>query len=174
MPGLSAEPARVRSLHCHPQSSTSISCSWGAPEADFDSYSIECLHQESQTLVYSRRTGRDSTSYIVTQLEPHKLYAISVKVMSDGTTSEAAEDRVVTMIDCTGGWRLTSGVLWWKVEAVLRGLFLLLSSQVHLDPLSAPGLVKSLLWLPNPPSYSSLTAAGSVTLTEPSASSLWL
>ncbi|XP_037539054.1 receptor-type tyrosine-protein phosphatase beta [Nematolebias whitei] len=94
------KPVRVRSLHCHPQSSTSISCSWGAPEADFDSYSIECLHQESHTLVYSRRTGRDSTSYIITQLEPHKLYAISVKVMSDGTTSEAAEDRVVTMIDC--------------------------------------------------------------------------
>ncbi|XP_013882224.1 receptor-type tyrosine-protein phosphatase beta [Austrofundulus limnaeus] len=94
------KPERVHSLHCHPQSSTSISCSWGPPEADFDSYSIECLHQESHTLVYSRRTGRDSTSYIITQLEPHKLYAIAVKVISDGSTSEAAEDSVVTMIDC--------------------------------------------------------------------------
>lgn len=165
---------RVRSLHCHPQSSTSISCSWGAPEADFDSYSIECLHQESHTLVFSRRTGRDSTSYIVTQLEPHKLYAISVKVMSDRTTSEAAEDRVVTMIDCTRGRGLTSDVLWWKVEGALRGLFLLLFPQVHLGPPSAPGSVKSLLWSPNPPSYSSLTAAGSATSTEPSASSPWL
>ncbi|XP_037834338.1 receptor-type tyrosine-protein phosphatase beta isoform X2 [Kryptolebias marmoratus] len=94
------KPERVHSLHCHPQSSTSISCSWGPPEADFDSYSIECLHQESHTLVYSRRTGHNSTSYVITQLEPHKRYTISVKVISDRTTSEKAEDSVVTMIDC--------------------------------------------------------------------------
>ncbi|XP_036963340.1 receptor-type tyrosine-protein phosphatase beta-like isoform X3 [Acanthopagrus latus] len=93
------KPERVHSLHCRPQSSTSISCSWGPPEADYDSYTIECLHQDSQVLVYSRRTGRDSTAYVITQLEPHKRYSISVKVISDGTTSEAARDSVVTMID---------------------------------------------------------------------------
>ncbi|KAM4734375.1 receptor-type tyrosine-protein phosphatase beta isoform 2-T2 [Anableps anableps] len=93
------KPERVHSLHCRPQSSTSISCSWGPPQADFDSYTIECLHQDTQILVYSRRTSRESTSYVITQLEPHKRYTISVKVISDGTTSEEAEDSVVTMID---------------------------------------------------------------------------
>ncbi|XP_051808493.1 receptor-type tyrosine-protein phosphatase beta-like isoform X4 [Acanthochromis polyacanthus] len=93
------KPERVQSLHCRPQSSTSISCSWGPPEADYDSYTIECLHQDSRTLVYSRRTNRDSTSYVITQLEPHKHYTISVKVISDRTTSEEATDSVITMID---------------------------------------------------------------------------
>ncbi|MED6289533.1 hypothetical protein CHARACLAT_003797, partial [Characodon lateralis] len=93
------KPERVHSLHCRPQSSTSISCSWGPPQADYDSYSIECLHQDTHTLVYSRRSRRESTSYIITQLEPHKRYTIFVKVISDGTTSEEAEDSVVTMID---------------------------------------------------------------------------
>lgn len=93
------KPERVHSLHCRPQSSTSISCSWGPPEADYDSYTIECLHQDSQILVYSRRTGRDSTTYLITQLEPHKRYTVSVKVISDRTTSEEAQDSVVTMID---------------------------------------------------------------------------
>lgn len=94
-----AEPERVQSLHCRPQSSTSISCSWAPPEADYDSYTIECLHQDSHTLVYSRRTNRDSTTYVITQLEPHKRYAVSVKVISAGTTSEEVQDSVVTMID---------------------------------------------------------------------------
>uniref|UniRef100_A0A3B4Z1F1 protein-tyrosine-phosphatase n=1 Tax=Stegastes partitus TaxID=144197 RepID=A0A3B4Z1F1_9TELE len=93
------KPERVHSLHCRPQSSTSISCSWGPPEADYDSFTIECLHQDSQTLVYSRRTNRDSTSYVITQLEPHKRYTVSVKVISDRTTSEEATDSTVTMID---------------------------------------------------------------------------
>ncbi|CAJ1055778.1 receptor-type tyrosine-protein phosphatase beta-like [Xyrichtys novacula] len=93
------KPERVHSLHCRPQSSTSISCSWAPPEADYDSYTIECLHQDSQVLVYSRRTGRDSTSYLITQLEPHKRYAVSVKVISDGTTSDETQDSVITMID---------------------------------------------------------------------------
>uniref|UniRef100_A0A7N6AIZ4 protein-tyrosine-phosphatase n=1 Tax=Anabas testudineus TaxID=64144 RepID=A0A7N6AIZ4_ANATE len=93
------KPERVHSLHCRPQSSTSISCSWSAPEADYDSYNIECLLQSSQILVYSRRTGRESTTYIIPLLEPHKRYTVSVKVISDSTTSEEAWDSVVTMID---------------------------------------------------------------------------
>ncbi|XP_029992183.1 receptor-type tyrosine-protein phosphatase beta-like isoform X2 [Sphaeramia orbicularis] len=93
------KPERVHSLHCRPQSSTSISCSWGPPESDYDSYTIECLHEDSQILVYSRRTRRDSNYYLITQLEPHKRYTVSVKVISDRMTSEAAKDSVVTMID---------------------------------------------------------------------------
>ncbi|CAL8296251.1 unnamed protein product [Boreogadus saida] len=93
------KPGRVHGLHCRPQSSTSISCSWGAPRAEYDSYTVECLHQGSRTLVYSRRTGRDSTTYLISQLEPHKRYTVSVKVISDTMVSEAARDSVVTMID---------------------------------------------------------------------------
>ncbi|KAM6973817.1 receptor-type tyrosine-protein phosphatase beta [Aplochiton taeniatus] len=93
------KPERVHGLHCRPQSSTSISCSWGPPEADYDSYTIECLHQDSRTLVYSRRTGRDASVYHITQLEPHKRYTLCVRAISDSMTSEAAEDTVVTMID---------------------------------------------------------------------------
>uniref|UniRef100_A0A8C5B1C8 protein-tyrosine-phosphatase n=1 Tax=Gadus morhua TaxID=8049 RepID=A0A8C5B1C8_GADMO len=93
------KPGRVHGLHCRPQSSTSISCSWGAPRAEYDSYTVECLHQGSRTLVYSRRTGRDSTVYLISQLEPHKRYTVSVKVISDTMVSEAARDSVVTMID---------------------------------------------------------------------------
>uniref|UniRef100_A0A8C8LKB1 protein-tyrosine-phosphatase n=1 Tax=Oncorhynchus tshawytscha TaxID=74940 RepID=A0A8C8LKB1_ONCTS len=92
------KPERVQYLHCRPQNSTSISCSWAPPEADFDSYTIECL-QDSHALVYSQRTGRDKTLYHITQLEPHKRYTVSVKAISDSMTSEAAEDSVVTMID---------------------------------------------------------------------------
>ncbi|KAJ3596703.1 hypothetical protein NHX12_003107 [Muraenolepis orangiensis] len=69
------------------------------PEADYDSYSIECLHQDSRTLVYSRRTGPDSTLYLISQLEPHKRYSVCVKVISERMVSEAARDSVVTMID---------------------------------------------------------------------------
>uniref|UniRef100_A0A672GPJ3 protein-tyrosine-phosphatase n=1 Tax=Salarias fasciatus TaxID=181472 RepID=A0A672GPJ3_SALFA len=93
------KPERVVGLHCRPQSSTSISCSWGPPLADFDSFTIECLHQDSETLVYSRRTARDSTSYVITQLEPHKRYTVSMKVISDGMTSDEVQDSVITMID---------------------------------------------------------------------------
>ncbi|KAL4641461.1 receptor-type tyrosine-protein phosphatase beta-like [Arapaima gigas] len=93
------KPERIRHVHCRPQSSTSISCSWMAPESDYDSYAIECQHWDSQMLVYSRRVPRDSTLYVISHLEPHKRYTVSVKVISDSTTSEAAEDSVVTMID---------------------------------------------------------------------------
>nr|XP_057931583.1 receptor-type tyrosine-protein phosphatase beta-like isoform X2 [Doryrhamphus excisus] len=93
------KPSPVHGLHCRPQSSTSISCSWVPPEAEFDSYTIECVHKGSQSLVYSRRTRRLSTTYVISQLEPHKHYTVWVKVISDATTSEAAHDSAVTMID---------------------------------------------------------------------------
>ncbi|KAJ8373768.1 hypothetical protein SKAU_G00043480 [Synaphobranchus kaupii] len=93
------KPERIQHIHCRPQSSTAISCSWSPPESDYDSYAIECLHRDSRVPVYSRRTGRESTLYNIPQLEPHKHYTVSVKVISDSMTSEAAEDSVVTMID---------------------------------------------------------------------------
>ncbi|XP_044211802.1 receptor-type tyrosine-protein phosphatase beta-like isoform X1 [Thunnus albacares] len=91
------KPEPVHNLHCRPQSSTSISCSWAPPQADYDVYIIECLHQDTQKLIYSQRTH--STSYLIGQLVPHKRYTICVKVNSDSTTSEAARESVITMID---------------------------------------------------------------------------
>ncbi|KAL1247087.1 hypothetical protein QQF64_022463, partial [Cirrhinus molitorella] len=93
------KPERVQSLHCRPQNSTAISCSWSPPKADFDSYTIECLRKDSQRMVYSQRTLKDNTVYLIKDLEPHKQYMVSVKVISDSMTSEAVMENVVTMID---------------------------------------------------------------------------
>ncbi|KAK5866709.1 hypothetical protein PBY51_011269 [Eleginops maclovinus] len=90
-------PGGVQGLHCRPQSSTSISCSWTPPQADYDSYSIECL--DSRVMVYSRRTGSDAMAYVIEQLQPHRRYDVCVKTISDQSTSEEARDSVVTMID---------------------------------------------------------------------------
>ncbi|XP_057185222.1 receptor-type tyrosine-protein phosphatase beta-like isoform X3 [Triplophysa rosa] len=94
------KPERVQSLHCRPQNSSAISCSWSPPEADFDSYTIECLRQDSHKMVYSQRTVKETTVYLIKDLEPHKHYTVSVKVISDSMTSEAVMENVVTMIDC--------------------------------------------------------------------------
>uniref|UniRef100_A0A8C1EDL1 protein-tyrosine-phosphatase n=1 Tax=Cyprinus carpio carpio TaxID=630221 RepID=A0A8C1EDL1_CYPCA len=93
------KPERVQSLHCRPQNSTAISCSWSPPKADFDSYTIECLRKGSQRMVYSQRTVKENTVYLIKDLEPHKQYIVSVKVISDSMTSEAVMENVVTMID---------------------------------------------------------------------------
>uniref|UniRef100_A0A9J8DGJ8 protein-tyrosine-phosphatase n=1 Tax=Cyprinus carpio carpio TaxID=630221 RepID=A0A9J8DGJ8_CYPCA len=93
------KPERVQSLHCRPQNSTAISCFWSPPEADFDSYTIECLRKDSQRMVYSQRTVKENTVYLIKDLEPHKQYIVSVKVISDSMTSEAVMENVVTMID---------------------------------------------------------------------------
>ncbi|KAB5571712.1 hypothetical protein PHYPO_G00228180 [Pangasianodon hypophthalmus] len=93
------KPQRISSLHCRPLNSSAILCSWSAPQADFDSYKVECFRQDSGVLVNSRRTLRNSTLYHITNLEPDKRYRVSVKVVSDNMTSEAAEHSTITMID---------------------------------------------------------------------------
>lgn len=50
-------------------------------------------------MVYSQRTVRENTVYLIKDLEPHKHYMVSVKVISDSMTSEAVAENVVTMID---------------------------------------------------------------------------
>lgn len=61
------------------------------------------MHEDSQSLVYSRRSGRRAdrrpAAYVIDLLEPHKRYTVCVKVISDTSASEAARDSVVTMID---------------------------------------------------------------------------
>ncbi|RXM98725.1 Receptor-type tyrosine-protein phosphatase beta, partial [Acipenser ruthenus] len=93
------KPERIQHIHCRPQNSTAISCSWSPPQSDYDGYSIECYHQGSRELVYSRRTGKDSSPYNIAKLEPHKRYIVSVQVLSDKMVSRAVEDSVITMID---------------------------------------------------------------------------
>ncbi|XP_051975125.1 receptor-type tyrosine-protein phosphatase beta-like isoform X2 [Xyrauchen texanus] len=93
------KPEHVQSLHCRPQNSTAISCSWSPPNTDFDSYTIECSRQDSHRMVYSQRTAKETTVYLIKDLEPHKQYIVSVKVISDSMTSEAVMENVVTMID---------------------------------------------------------------------------
>uniref|UniRef100_A0AAV2KXK6 protein-tyrosine-phosphatase n=1 Tax=Knipowitschia caucasica TaxID=637954 RepID=A0AAV2KXK6_KNICA len=93
------KPGGVLGLHCRPQSSTSISCLWAPPVADFDSYSVECVVQETRVPVYSRRTTPDHTFYLIQDLEPHRNYAVTVKVISDRSISEPATESVITMID---------------------------------------------------------------------------
>nr|XP_061812392.1 receptor-type tyrosine-protein phosphatase beta-like [Nerophis lumbriciformis] len=93
------KPSPVTGLRCRPRSSSSVSCSWAPPEADFDSYAIECVREDTRTPAYSRRADRGRAEHVVGPLEPHKRYAVSVKVMSDASASEAARDSVLTMID---------------------------------------------------------------------------
>lgn len=54
-------------------------------------------------MVYSRRTLKENTVYLIKDLEPHKHYTVSVKVISDSMTSEAVVETVVTMIDRESG-----------------------------------------------------------------------
>ncbi|MCJ8734524.1 hypothetical protein PDJAM_G00236670 [Pangasius djambal] len=93
------KPQRISSLHCRPLNSSAILCSWSSPQADFDSYKVECFRQDSGVLVNSKRTPRNSTLYHITNLEPDKRYRVSIKVISDNMTSEAAEHSTITMID---------------------------------------------------------------------------
>lgn len=50
-------------------------------------------------MVYSQRTAKETTIYQIKDLEPHKQYTVSVKVISDSMTSDAVKENVVTMID---------------------------------------------------------------------------
>lgn len=164
-----AGPGRVLGLHCRPQSSTSISCSWTPPEADFDSYNIECVHQDSRTVVYSRRTGKDSTSYVITQLDPHRHYTVYVKVISAGTTSSEVEDSIVTMIDRKRCWIIMNHL---SARQEVNILFALPLQVLPHSPL-VPGSVRGPLLFPHAPSCFRLTAAGSVIPMALSSSLLW-
>ncbi|KAK3564823.1 hypothetical protein QTP86_027966, partial [Hemibagrus guttatus] len=93
------KPQQISGLHCRPLNSSAVLCSWSSPQADFDSYKVDCFHQDSGVLVNSSRTPRNSTLYYITNLEPHKRYRISIQVISDTMASEAAEQSTITMID---------------------------------------------------------------------------
>ncbi|XP_066523944.1 receptor-type tyrosine-protein phosphatase beta [Hoplias malabaricus] len=92
-------PAPVQHLRCHPLTSTSLSCAWSGPRADYDAYLVECRRQDSKEPVYKMTLGPDAVHKHFDKLEPSKNYTVSVTVLSGDKKSSAAQDSAVTMID---------------------------------------------------------------------------
>ncbi|XP_030404601.1 receptor-type tyrosine-protein phosphatase beta isoform X1 [Gopherus evgoodei] len=92
-------PDRIQNLHCRPQNSTAIACSWTPPDSDFDGYSIECKKMDTGEVEFSKRIEKERSLQNIMMLVPHKRYLVSIKVQSADMTSEVAEDSTITMID---------------------------------------------------------------------------
>ncbi|KAM6215978.1 receptor-type tyrosine-protein phosphatase beta [Rhynchocyon petersi] len=92
-------PDKIQNLHCRPQNSTAIACSWIPPDSDFDGYSIECRKMDTQEVEFSRKLEKEKSLLNIMMLVPHKRYLVSIKVQSAGMTSEVVEDSTITMID---------------------------------------------------------------------------
>lgn len=99
------EPDKIQNLHCRPQNSTAIACSWIPPDSDFDGYSIECRKMDTQEVEFSRKLEKEKSLLNIMMLVPHKRYLVSIKVQSAGMTSEVVEDSTITMIDRKCSWR---------------------------------------------------------------------
>ncbi|XP_005866174.1 PREDICTED: receptor-type tyrosine-protein phosphatase beta [Myotis brandtii] len=93
------KPDKIQNLHCRPQNSTAIACSWIPPDSDFDGYSIECRKMDTQEVEFSRKLEKEKSLLSIMMLVPHKRYLVSIKVQSAGVTSEVVEDSTITMID---------------------------------------------------------------------------
>uniref|UniRef100_A0A6J0SZ55 protein-tyrosine-phosphatase n=1 Tax=Pogona vitticeps TaxID=103695 RepID=A0A6J0SZ55_9SAUR len=93
------KPDKIQNLHCRPQNSTAIACSWLPPNSDFDGYSIECKKMDTEEIEFSRRIDRERTVYNIMMLVPHTRYLVSIKVQSADMTSEVVEGNTITMID---------------------------------------------------------------------------
>ncbi|XP_060050922.1 receptor-type tyrosine-protein phosphatase beta isoform X2 [Erinaceus europaeus] len=93
------KPDKIQNLHCRPQNSTAIACSWIPPDSDFDGYSIECKKMDTQEVEFSRKLEKERSLLNIMMLVPHKRYLVSIKVQSAGMTSEVVEDSTITMID---------------------------------------------------------------------------
>ncbi|XP_003798983.1 receptor-type tyrosine-protein phosphatase beta isoform X1 [Otolemur garnettii] len=93
------KPDKIQNLHCRPQNSTAIACSWIPPDSDFDGYSIECRKMDTQEVEFSRKLEKEKSLLSIMMLVPHKRYLVSVQVQSAGMSSEVVEDSTITMID---------------------------------------------------------------------------
>nr|XP_033808284.1 receptor-type tyrosine-protein phosphatase beta isoform X2 [Geotrypetes seraphini] len=93
------KPDKIQHLHCRPQNSTAISCSWTAPYSDFDGYSIECRKIDTEEVEFSKRIEKERSVFTIMTLVPHKRYLVSIRVHSADMTSGVVEDRTITMID---------------------------------------------------------------------------
>ncbi|XP_059181909.1 receptor-type tyrosine-protein phosphatase beta-like [Centropristis striata] len=92
-------PSPLRSLHCFPLSSSSLSCSWSAPLSDFDSYEVECRRHDDGELTAARRLEEGVTTVTLEHLEAYRKYSVTVRVASSGQTSTPTTHTTVTMID---------------------------------------------------------------------------
>nr|XP_048274574.1 receptor-type tyrosine-protein phosphatase beta isoform X1 [Myodes glareolus] len=93
------KPDKIQNLHCRPQNSTAIACSWVPPDSDFDGYNVECRKMDTQEIEFSRKLEKEKSLLNIMMLVPHKRYLVSIKVQSAGVTSEVVEDSTITMID---------------------------------------------------------------------------
>ncbi|XP_026217462.1 receptor-type tyrosine-protein phosphatase beta isoform X2 [Anabas testudineus] len=92
-------PSPLKSIHCFPVSSSSISCSWLPPFSDFDSYEIECRRYDNGELTSALRLVEGVTAVTLDHLEAFRKYSVTVRVSSAGQTSPPATHSTVTMID---------------------------------------------------------------------------
>ncbi|CAH2277884.1 receptor-type tyrosine- phosphatase beta isoform X1 [Pelobates cultripes] len=93
------KPDKILHLHCRPQNSTAISCTWTPPDSDFDGYSVECKKNGTNDIEFSKRIEKDKSLLTIMTLVPHKEYIVSIKVHSADMTSEEVKASTITMID---------------------------------------------------------------------------
>ncbi|XP_068442248.1 receptor-type tyrosine-protein phosphatase beta-like [Clinocottus analis] len=96
---VSTSPSPLRSLHCFPVSSSSLSCSWSPPLSDFDSYEVECRRHDDGDLTSALRLAAGVTAVTLDQLEAYRKYSVTVRLSSRGQTSPPETHTTVTMID---------------------------------------------------------------------------
>ncbi|KAM9335025.1 receptor-type tyrosine-protein phosphatase beta [Symphorus nematophorus] len=92
-------PSPLKYIHCFPLSSSSLSCSWSPPLADFDSYEVECRRHDDGELTSALRLAGGVTAVTLDHLEAYRKYSVTVRVSSAGQTSPPATHTTVTMID---------------------------------------------------------------------------
>lgn len=92
-------PSPLKSIHCFPLSSSSVSCSWVPPLSEFDSYEVECRRYDGGELTSALRLAGGVTTVNLDHLEAYRKYSVTVRVSSAGQTSPAATHSTVTMID---------------------------------------------------------------------------
>ncbi|XP_056223519.1 receptor-type tyrosine-protein phosphatase beta-like [Seriola aureovittata] len=92
-------PSPLKSIHCFPLSSSSLSCSWSPPLSDFDSYEVKCRRHDNGELTSALRLAGGVTAVTLDHLEAYRKYSVTVRVSSAGQTSPPATHTTVTMID---------------------------------------------------------------------------
>ncbi|XP_058481071.1 receptor-type tyrosine-protein phosphatase beta [Solea solea] len=92
-------PSPLKSIHCFPLSSSSLSCSWSPPLSDFDSYEVECRRHDDGELTTAVRLLEGVTAVTLDHLDAYCKYSVTVRVSSAGHTSLPATHTTVTMID---------------------------------------------------------------------------
>ncbi|XP_067437919.1 receptor-type tyrosine-protein phosphatase beta [Thunnus thynnus] len=92
-------PSPLKSIHCFPVSSSSLSCSWSPPLSDFDSYEVECRRHDDGELTSALQLAGGVTAVTLDHLEAYRKYSVTVRVSSAGHMSPPATHTTVTMID---------------------------------------------------------------------------